>query len=264
MDDLAGHRGSALSASALDLRRSLQGAGLAYLTEALDNPNLTEEHVALITRNRSSDEPLLRRIASDPRWGGSYEVKAGLARNPHTPRSVAMSMVKFLFWRDLASVAEDFLLWTSLRKTAEKILSDRIPEMALGERIALARVAGRTLHPRLLEQSEAQVLTALLWNGRMTEQDLVAAISRPGTPSETLGVMGRHPRWRDHYAIRLALVRQPHTPTAIALGFLTSLTDHDLNALSEMPETPRILALAARRILDDPYGQRHQELKNGF
>jgi hypothetical protein len=175
-----------------------------------------------------------------------------------------MSMAKFLFWRDLASVAEDFLLWTSLRKIAEKLLSDRIPEMALGERIALARVAGRSLHPRLLEQREVQVLTALLWNARVTEQDLVAAISRAGTPSETLGVMGRHPRWRDHYAIRLALVRQPHTPTAVALGFLTSLTDHDLSALSESTETPRILSLAARRILDDPHEQRHQDSKSGF
>src|SRR5881628_2617773 len=112
----------------------IPNSGAAALTAAMRNPNLTPEHVSLITRSRSATEALLRRIASEPRWAAEYQVKAGLVRNPRAPRAATMSMVKHLFWRDLALVSDDVRLGPPLRRLAEKNLLDRLPELAVGER----------------------------------------------------------------------------------------------------------------------------------
>jgi hypothetical protein len=259
MSHRTGHRERAESASAADLMRSLGSAGAAYLEASLSNPDLNEEHVALIARNRAATEAILKRIGADPRWARAYEVKAGLVRNPHTPRPLAMNMAKFLFWRDLALVADDFFVAPPVRKLCERILIERLPEMSLGEKIALARIAGRSLHHRLLDIPELPVLQALLWNGRMTEQDVTAFADDPNTPSRALEATGRHPRWRGSYAIRLALARNGHTPLAVALGILTSLMERDIRSLAAFQSTPLILKLACERVLNDPAWRSRQD-----
>jgi hypothetical protein len=242
---------AARSAGALELVRALPAAALPYLRGALDNPVLVEEHVVLIARSRAADAALLQRIGADPAWARSYQVKAALVRNPKSPKALAMNLARFLFWRDLAAVADDPYLAPPLRRLAERILSDRIPEMAVGERIALARMAGRGLVGRLLEEADPMVLEALLWNGRVTEQDLVVKAGDAETPPEVLDLIGRHPRWSARYNVRTALARNPRTPLAVSLGFLTSMTERDLAALADLPAAPVVLRLACRRILAD-------------
>jgi len=240
------------SASSAELLRTIPTASAAWLAAAMSNPNLSAEHVSLIARSRSATEPLLQRIASDPRWAGDYKVKVSLVRNAHTPRPLGMSLVKHLFWRDLAIVSDDFLLAPPLRHLAERALLDRLPELAVGERISLARIAGRGLHPALILDSESRVLEAFLWNSRLTEQALAGAINNPATPRLTLAVIAAHPRWRARYALRAALAKNRQTPLAITLGLLTSLTEPDLRGLAESAGTPLILKLACLRVLGDP------------
>ncbi len=258
MDDPTAPNQGARTASAEALLRALPEAGPAYLTAAMDNPSLTDDHVAVIVRSRSAPETLLARIGRDSRWVRSYNVKAGLALNPHTPRPVALNLIKFLLWRDLARVADHPFLAPPLRRLAERILSDRMGEMALGEKIALSRIAGRGLVLRLIEIQEDIVLDALLWNGHMTEQDVTARINDPTTPPGILAVIGRHPRWGGQYGIRVALVRNRRTPLPISLGCLTSLRGRDLEALAEDDETPRLLRLACQRVLADESWQRRR------
>ena len=251
---------SAKKASAEELIRSLPEAGPAYLMDALENPEIGEEHVVLILRNRAATEPVLRKIAGNPRWVRAYDVKAGLVMHRRTPHHTALNLAKFLFWRDLARVADDWFLFPPLRRLAEKVLSDRIPEMAVGEKIAFARIAGRGLIPRLLDERDTPVLEALLWNGRLTEQDVSRKAGDAATPPETLAAIAQHPRWSGCYGVRVALARNPRAPLPLSLGFLTRMTVSDLVALADNPETPQALKLACERVLsDEAWRRRHDE-----
>jgi len=261
MSDATSPQRAAREADAGELLRTIPHAGLAYLSAALANPALGEEHAVLIARSRAATEDLLHRISADPRWARSYAVKTAIVRSPRAPRAVAMNLVRFLFWRDLAQVVEDYFLAPPLRRLAEKYLSERIAELAVGERIALARIAGRGLIHRMLEERDPLVLDALLWNPRLAEQDLLVTVNDSSTPPEVLAIIGGHPRWASRYGLRVTLARNPRTPLSVALGILTSLRASDLRNLAGLPETSRILKLACDRVLGDAAWQRRQAAK---
>lgn len=241
-----------------ELLRAIPEAGAAWLAAALDSPELTEEHVARIVRNRSTSAATLTRIGSTARWVKSYEIKSGIVSHPRTPRHLAMNFLRHLFWRDLAHVAGDPFLAPPLRRAAERILSERITDLTIGERTTLARIAGRGMIRRLLEEPDRSVLDALLWNQRVTEQDLLATVALMKAPPDLAAIAASHPRWKGHYALRLAIARSPRTPIAVSLGLLTSLRARDLADIAEAPGSPTLLRQACERILEDPEWRRRK------
>lgn len=232
-----------------ELERTLSSAPSEYLAGAIQNPRLTMEHVVLLLRNRSAGTETLRRIAAEPTWTRSYEVKRGLVKHPHTPHAIALNLVKFLFWKDLADAADDAFVFPPLRRQAESLLAGKVPEMALGEKVTLSRIAGRGLIPKLLEETHPLVLEGVLWNGRITTSDVLAAANRPTSRPEILEAISRHPRWSPRRDVRLALLRNPRTPTPVSLGLLGAASPEEIRSISELPTTPRIVKLACARLL---------------
>jgi hypothetical protein len=202
-----------------------------------------------LIRNRASDEEILRRVGSDPRWVRSYEIKSAIVKHPHAPHAVALNLLKFLFWRDLAAVCESTVLFPPLRRLSERILAEKLGEMALGEKITFARIAGRGLIPRFMEESHLQVLEAVLWNPRATSSDVLATVHRPTSRAPVLEAIGRHPRWSSRSDIRLALMRNAQTPVSVSLSFLTSMRPDEIRGIADLPETPQLLKMACKRLL---------------
>lgn len=216
---------------------------------ALDNPALTEEHVVAIAKNPAADQIILGRIGENRAWTRSYAVKHALIRHPKTPHAVAMSFVKFLRWRDLHLVGEDHFTYPPLRILAESLLIERLPQMALGEKMTLGRVAGRAVIPKLLAEKNPKVVEAVLWNGRLTAQEILTAIGDSRTPPEVLAEIARHAKWTGRAEVRAALAHNPRTPLRVSLGLLSGMTDRDLAAIADDPHAPRAVKMASRRVL---------------
>jgi hypothetical protein len=244
------------TASAEELSNRLAEAPGPYLSGALANAALTHEHVMLILRNPGAPAAVLHGIGSEPRWVRSYETKRGIVRHSHAPHAMALNLVAFLFWRDLALVADDPYAFPPLRRRAETLLVERLSEMALGEKISLARIAGRALLPPLLADGHARVVEAALWNGRLTTGDLLRAIRSTATTPEALAAIGNHPRWKGRGDVAMALARNARTPLATTLGFLTSLPESALSVLLRDPDTPRALRMAAQKVADQRSARR--------
>jgi len=238
------------TASAGQLSNCRAEAPGPFLEGALENPALTQDHIMLILHNPGTPAPVLLRIGQEPRWSRSYETKKGIVRHPHSPRAIAMNLVAFLFWRDLAGIADDAYAFPPLRRRAEVLLTERLPEMALGEKISLARIAGRALLPPLLAEGSAMVVEAALWNNRLTTGDLLRAVRSSATSPDALAAIGKHPRWRTRADIALALARNPKTPLHTTLGFLTSLPPSFITALLRDRDTPRALKAAALKVAE--------------
>lgn len=237
-------------ASAEELGCRLQSAPPEYLQGALDNPALSEEHILEILRNPGAPAHLLQQIGLDPRWTRSYAVKAGLVCHPSTPSAASLHMLPFLFWRDLARVSDNFRLPPPLRRAAENLLKERLQDLALGERMALARIAGRALICVLRNESQEMVISALLNNPRMTEEDLLLMCNTSRSP-KVLTRVGQSERWRARPPVRLALARNRHTPLALAVSLLPDLSEEDLRDLSQHRELPQALRSAAVRLLEE-------------
>jgi hypothetical protein len=178
-----------------------------------------------------------------------HAVRLALAAHPRTPRREALSLVETLFWRDLAALSADSRVHPEIRRAADRDLLRRLPEMALAERVDLAKCVGRGTLVALRLDSEPRVLEALLENRFLTESDVIQASIHGGATEATLAVIAAHPRWSLRPGVRSALLRNPSLPVPVALGLLPRASRADLDGIVESPQSPEILKACAERLL---------------
>jgi hypothetical protein len=198
---------------------------------------------------RQADLPpeSLERLLKDRSARRYHAVRLALASHPRTPRSEALSLVSTLFWRDLAHISADSRVHPEVRRAADRDLLRRLPEMALAERVDLAKGVGRGTLVMLRHDPDPNVLSAILENRFATEPDVVAAAAKGDVP--VLEVISAHPRWSVRSSVRSALLRNRKLPTALALALLTRASLEDLEGLRDAPGVSELLKACAQRVL---------------
>lgn len=186
-------------------------------------------------------------LVSTAPWPDRPRVMGAVAKNPRTPRAAALRAAALAYWRDLADVAADARLAMAVRLRAESLLVERLPDLRPGERIALARLATPPVLRALLADEDRRVARSALQNPRLREEDLVLSIRRADVPAVLFEEVVSSRRWRESYAVRLALVQQPRTPLALALAQITSLNPRDLAAVAEAAGLRPVVQAAAER-----------------
>ena len=225
-------------------------APLPFLEGALLNRALAPRHLVLLLRNRSIPADLIRRICQSPAWLKPYEVKVAIVLHSRTPWRVALSLIPHLRWADLARVADRASFPPRLRRSAEVILAIRVQEMALGERIALARTAGRGLIGALREDDSPLVIRALLQNPHFREEDALAIASRRTPPPAVLLAITEDDHFALRPAVQRAIAQNPETPASAALRAVHRLSSRELLDLLHSPDLPGLVSVAARRLLE--------------
>jgi hypothetical protein len=205
-----------------------------YLGE-LKRPDLPADQIVTILRS-----PEARRF---------HAVRLALARHRNTPRADALSLVETLFWRDLAHLSADSRAHPDVRRAADRLLLRRLPEMAVAERIDLARNAGRGTLLVLRHDPDPRVAAAFLDNRFATEPDVIQAAAEGRAGPESLGVIAGHSRWSLRRGVRDALLRNPRLPPASAEALLDRLTDPELDLLRSRTDGRSDVRRIAQRIL---------------
>jgi hypothetical protein len=198
---------------------------------------------------RKADLPAeaLDRVLKDRSARKYHAVRLALAAHPRTPRSEALSLVSTLFWRDLAHISADARVHPEVRRAADRDLLRRLPEMALAERVDLAKTVGRGTLVMLRHDPDPNVLAAILENRFATEPDVVAAAARGEAP--VLEIISAHPRWSLRPSVRSALLRNRRLPIPVALALLTRASLEDLEGLRDSPGVPDLIKACAERVL---------------
>ncbi len=191
---------------------------------------------------------LLEAVAATSPWSDRPRVLGGVCLNPRAPRTLAQRLLPALYWRDLADVAASPRIEGGVRVRGEALLKERLPDLRLGEKIALGRIATPPVLRMLLLEADPKILEATLRNPRLTESDLVGLVRTKEAPRPLLEAVAAASRWQASYAVRLALVLQPRTPAAVSLAQLTSLVEHDLRRVAENPTLPPLIQAAAGRV----------------
>jgi len=202
-----------------------------------------------LLRQASLSEETLQEILSDRSARKFHAIRMALAAHPRTPRGEALSLVGTLYWRDLAHLSADSRVHPAIRRSADQDLIRRLPEMAVAERIDLARNVGRGTLLFLRLDSDPRVLASVLENRFTTEPDVVRAAARPEAGAEILGLIAAHPRWGARTAVRSAILRHPRLPVPLALSLLTRASFEDLRGVRDSPRTSVLLRACAERVL---------------
>lgn len=219
-DSSLGHKlRQATSRELVALLREFQGElDLASARQALRNPFLTTEAVDL--------------LMEVPGLLTSYEFQRELVAHPRVSIHGALRFVPGLYWRDLVRVGSDTRIHPRVRRAADIQLAHRLPGLAVGERMAIARRAGTTVLNRLRHDPDPRVMEALLENPRLTEGQLAPVVSSPATRPSVLALIARNRRWGRRYALKVGLCRNPTTPVPTALELVATLKKVDLRAVA--------------------------------
>jgi hypothetical protein len=144
-----------------------------------------------------------------------------------------------------------------MRRQAERKLLAQLASMALGEKIALARRAHRTLFQVLIRTADGQVLSALLNNPRLVENDILVILNTSEPPPKFFRELASHRKWGPYIQVRRALAVCAHTPLPLALSSLVQLSVTELRRVLEHPDLSEKVREAAQSLLErEASGQR--------
>jgi hypothetical protein len=203
--------------------------------------------LALLSRPDLSASDL-EAILRDPGVRRYHAVRLALASHRLTPRAEALSLLETLFSYDLAHLSADVRAHPEVRRAADRTLLRRISEMAVAERVQLARSTGRGLLAVLRVDPDPRVVAAFLDNRFATEADVLAALV-PGAHPEALAAVARHPRWSLRRPVREALLAHPRLGVNAFTELLERADDEDLSVWSVSRGASPGLREAAQRVL---------------
>jgi hypothetical protein len=223
--------------------REAGGDELRVLVRSLVE-DLDARAAQLVLRNPHAGEEVIRTLAEQQRLLVFYDFKRELAMHPATPQVVALTVVAGLFWRDLVAVGANVRVRPVVRRSAEQRLIERLPGLAVGERVAVARTASPHVLQVIRHDPTPRVIGAMLDNPRLVEGDLLPLASADTTHTPVLAVILGHRKWGYRYPVRVAVVRNPRAPLALAMQQLPMLKKPDLKAVAS---DPRLAAPLRRR-----------------
>lgn len=243
--------------SDLEISRRLREAGEEELSALVDRhaAELEPPAVRQALRNPHCSAEVIERIAAERRLLAFYEVRRDLCFHPRTPETLAARFLPGLYWRDLMELGLDSRLRPTLRRSADLLLTARLPELALGEKMSIARRAGAGVLSQLRHDPSPRVIAALLDNPRMTEGLLAPVVNGGRTPPPILELIAADRRWGVRYSLRLAIARNPVTPLDTAWRILGTLRKMDLKPLAADPRLPEPVRRRARVLLGTPLGE---------
>lgn len=195
----------------------------------------------LVDRDMSSDG--VEQIARNLELMKSRKVRLALAAHPKTPRRVALRVIRELYTFELMKFALTPLAPADLRHVADEVLLSRMASITLGERISLARRSSVLVSGALLLDKEKPVWQTALENPRLTESAVVKALQRTSAVPAFVEAVSHHAKWSVRPEIRIALLRNAHTPLARALEFARRLSPAQLRDIlhtSRLPEKIKV------------------------
>jgi len=184
------------------------------------------------------------------RSDASTEMRAFFAERGVQPAAVA------------APTADAPLIETSLADeaptavaTAEEGPADQIREstvqkiaaLNVAQRMSLAMKGSREERAVLIRDPNKIVAVAVLASPKLSETEVESIAKMANVSDEILRMIGFSRAWTKNYAVVHALVRNPKTPVAMSMNFLSRLNDKDLRNLSTNRNVPDVLRVSARK-----------------
>jgi len=123
----------------------------------------------------------------------------------------------------------------------------KIAALTVAQRMALAMKGTREERAVLVRDPNKIVGVAVLSSPKLSETEVESIAKMANVSDEILRMIGVSRAWTKSYAIVHALVKNPKTPVAMSMNFLSRLNDRDLRMMSSNRNIPDVLRVAARK-----------------
>lgn len=205
--------------------------------------SLTEDAALALLNDRDLPPDQIELLGKNRGLMKSRKVRLALAAHPRAPRRLALRLIRELYTFDLARFALTPAAAPDLRRVADDLLVSRLPSLPLGERISLARRSSSIVAAAFLLDKDSRIWQTALDNARLTEAALVKALQRNVSSPAFVKAVCHHAKWSPRHEVRIALLRNPHTPLARALEFVRGLSPallRDILHTSRLPEKIKV------------------------
>jgi len=136
----------------------------------------------------------------------------------------------------------------------EPTLLQRLPNMAVSEKIKLALRGNREVRMLLLRDSNRLVRRFVLQNPRIGDEEIIAVAKNRSADDELLRIIADNREWTKNYQVRLGLTTNPKTPLVLALRFVAGLNERDIRVLAKSKNVSATVSTAAKRIVNQKTG----------
>jgi hypothetical protein len=201
--------------------------------------SLNEDSILGLLQNADLTPELIDKVSKSSIATKSRKVRLAIVRHPRAPRYVSLSVMRHLFTFDLMQVALTPTVVGDLKIAAEEMLLHRLETISSGEKLSLARRASGRVAGELLLDAESRIVVAALENPRLTESLVTKALLRDLASPALARTVCAHPKWSLRREIRIALLRNEHTPLEHAIEFAKSLPNDVVTEIlqnSKLPE----------------------------
>lgn len=258
-DDVGARVERARSASGEELKILVHEADEAVLLALLENENLEEPHVSQMLERLDLSANVLTAVAEQRKWTASEGVRVRLARHPRAPRRISLPLLRQLYLFDLVRVSLLPSTPAEIRRVAEEIIVTRVPHLPVGEKLTLARRGPSRVAGALLVEGHAQAVKLALNNAFLTEAQILKVLAKTGVPERVVAAIAQHPKWACQYNVRMALVRNAHTPLPVVLAILPNVTLRDLKEIMTLESLPPHIRKYIRQELARRSGERSRQ-----
>lgn len=207
---------------------------------------LNEDALLALLQHRDLTPETLEEISQNAAAIKSRKISVALTSHPHAPRHLVLRLIRQFYTFDLMRFTLHPAVAADLKRVADDQLIARLASVTPGERLTLARRGSQAVAAALSLDKESRISHTALENPRLTEGAVVKALLRPNR-SAFVEAVCHHPKWSLRQEIRMALLRNPHTPLARVLEFARALPPpllRDILHTSHLPERTKAYLLS--------------------
>lgn len=139
-------------------------------------------------------------------------------------------------------------------------LSQKVMKMNISEKIKLATKGNKEARSILIRDSNKLVAVAVMRSPRITDGEVLLQANNKTAQDEVLRIICADREWTKMYPVKLALVKNPKVPQAIAMRFLATLRETDVKNLARDRNVPNVVQMLARKMIakkDEPKKDGH-------
>lgn len=125
----------------------------------------------------------------------------------------------------------------------------QIKNMSVKDKMLLAPKADKAERAVLLRDLNASVARLLIRNPRIAESEIAQITKDFAAPSDVLEMIAKNRKWIQNSEIRLAIVKNPRTPTPLAIAQLNYLQVKDLAILAKSQNVRETIKNEAFKLL---------------
>ena len=119
----------------------------------------------------------------------------------------------------------------------------------IAQKMRLAMMGSRTERAILITDTNKLVARSVIRSPAVSDGEALLYAKNRALMDEIIMYIAKNRKWIRHYRMKVALVNNPKTPTAIALRFLNYLRLNDLRAVARSKSAPPVVTKAAKALV---------------